>query len=67
MKIFVLCYKTGVSVGYKEIIGIYNSMEELEKGKMKDKEEYYACRLNGEYFIEVIEINKNINRVYNVW
>lgn len=67
MKIFALCYKTGVSGGYEEIIGIYNSMEELEKGKIKDNEEYYTCRLHGEYFVEEIEINKNINRVYNEW
>lgn len=67
MKVYALCYKVGVSGGYEEIIGIYNSIEELEKGKIKDKEEYYTCRLNGEYFVEEIEINKNINKVYNEW
>lgn len=67
MKIYALCYKVGVSGGYEEIIGIYNSMKELEKGKIKDKKEYYTCRLHGEYFIEEIEINKNINKVYNEW
>lgn len=59
MKIYALCYKVGVSGGYEEIIGIYNSMEELEKVKIKDKEECYTCRLNREYFIKEIEIKEN--------
>ena len=67
MKVYILCYEVGISNGYKEIIGIYNSMKELEKGKAKDKEEYYACRVSGKYLIKEIEINKNINIVYCEW
>lgn len=67
MKIYVLRYEVGVSSGYNELIGIYSSMEELEKGKEKDKEEYYACRISGNYLIKEIEIDKNINIVYCEW
>lgn len=67
MKVFVLQYEVGISSGYKELIGIYSSMEELEKGKAKDKEEHYACRLLEKYSIKEIEIDKNINIVYCEW
>jgi hypothetical protein len=67
MKVYILHYEVGVSSGYKELIGIYSSMEELEKGKAKDKEEYYACRVSGKYVIQEIEIDKNINTVYCEW
>ena len=67
MKVYVLIYKVGVSSGYHEFIGIYDSMEALEKGKEQDKEEYYACRISGDYEIKEVEVNKNINHVYVEW
>ena len=67
MKVYVLRYEVGISSGYHELIGIYSSIEELEKGKAKDKEKYYTCRISGNYLIEEIEINKNINKVYCEW
>lgn len=67
MKVYVLIYKIGVSSGYHELVGIYESMEALERGKEQDKEEYYCCRIGGDYEIKEIEINKNINFVYVEW
>ena len=67
MKVYALIYKVGVSSGYEELIGIYDSMEALEIGRKKDKEEYYMCRLGNDYVIKEIEVNKNLNIVYCEW
>lgn len=68
MTVYVLLYVVGVSSGYEELIGIYDSMEALEQGKKKDKKEYDICRLDdSNYQIKEIEINKNINTIYCEW
>lgn len=67
MKVYALHYTVGVSTGYKELVGIYSTVEELEKGREKDKKDYDVCRIFGDYIIEEIEINKNINKVYCEW
>ena len=51
MKVYALIYKVGVSSGYHEFIGIYESMEALEEGKEQDKKEYYACRFGGVFVV----------------
>ena len=67
MKVYVLIYKVGISSGYHELIGIYDSMEALERGREQDKKEYYCCRISGDYEIEEIDVNKNINDVFLEW
>ena len=68
MKLYVLTFSVGLSSGFSEMIGIYDSMEALEKGKEKDKnKDCFRKTMDGNYRIYEVEVNKNINVVYCDW
>lgn len=40
--LYALVFTIGLSNGYKELVGIYSSMEELEKGKENISKSFYV-------------------------
>ena len=63
--LYILYYSVGLCHGSREMVGIYTSQEELEKGKVKDQETY--TRVHGEYKVEKVEANTNVNIVVEEW
>ena len=65
MKVYVLIFTIGLSSGYKELIGIYDTTERAEE--IKEKHMKKNGHANHHYKIEAIEINKTINNVFMEW
>lgn len=65
MKVFALTLTIGISSGYKELIGIYDTPEKAEEQKEKHMKKNGHAKHH--YKIEEIEINKTINNVFIEW
>ena len=66
MKVYVLTYTTGCSVGYTEFIGMYSTKEKAEEAKTNEMKKVFKESAIG-YSIKEIEIDKTYNKVYQEW
>ena len=65
MKVNALIFTIGLSSGYKELIGIYDTTERAEE--IKEKHIKKNGHAKHHYKIKEIEINKTINNVFMEW
>lgn len=65
MKVYALIFSIGISSGYKELIGIFDSIGKAEDSKNKHMKKYSHAEHH--YKIKEIEINKIINDVFMEW
>ena len=68
MKVYVLTYTVGLSSGFSELVGIYSTKEKAEQAKKRDMSEItIRFRLEDNYSIDEIELDKAINYTYADW
>lgn len=65
MKVFALICSVGVSSGYKELIGLYTTVEKAEESKKKNIKE--TIRGEWHYSIKEVEVDKEICEIYDEW
>lgn len=65
MKVYALIFTIGISSGYEELIGIFDSIEKAEKFKSKHIKKY--AHAEHHYSIKEIELNKEINYTITEW
>lgn len=66
MTVYAVIYTVGLYSGYKELIGVYSTIEKAERMKQLDMK-YHAIRSEWGYSIIPIEIDKTVNEVYQEW
>ena len=65
MKVYALIFTIGLSSGYEELIGIYDTTEKVEK--IKEKHMKKNGHAKHHYKIKEIEINKEVNITIAEW
>lgn len=67
MEVYTLTYTVGLSSGFRELIGIYDSIESLEKGKERDMRDNNRMFNEQKYSMRHFKLNKNINEIFMEW
>ena len=65
MTVYAVTYTVGFYAGHKELIGIYSTKEKAEAKKQLDIKQH--CRIEWNYSIRPIEIDKTYNAIYQEW
>lgn len=65
MKIYALIFKIGISSGYEELIGMFDSTEKAEESKSKHMKKH--AHAEHHYSIKEIELNTEINYTITEW
>lgn len=66
MIVYAVTYSVGLYSGYKELVGVYSTIEKAESMKQLDME-HHSIRSEFKYSIKPIEIDKTVNEVYQEW
>ena len=66
MTVYAVIYTVGLYSGYKELIGVYRTIEKAESMKQLDMK-HHSIRSEFGYSIKPIEIDKTVNEVYQEW
>ena len=66
MTVYAVIYTVGLYSGYKELIGVYSTIEKAESMKQLDMK-HDGIRNERGYSIEPIEIDRTVNKVYQEW
>ena len=65
MTVYAVIYTVGFFTGHKELIGIYSSKDKAEIMKQVDIKR--SCRIEWNYSIKPIDIDKTVNKIYQEW
>lgn len=65
MKIYALIFEIGISSGYEELIGMFDSIEKAEEAKSRHMQRY--AHAEHHYSIKEIELNTEINYIITEW
>lgn len=66
MKVYAVIYTVGLYSGYKELVGIYSTIEKANSMAQLDMK-HHGMRTEFGYSISPIEIDKTVNEVYQEW
>ena len=65
MTVYALIFEIGISSGYEELIGMFDSTEKAEESKSKHMKKY--AHAEHHYSIKEVELNKEINYTITEW
>lgn len=66
--LYVLIYSTGCSTGYRECVGVYSTKRGAIIAKNRDiRSPLHPLRREDEYSIEEVELDVDINVMYDEW
>lgn len=65
MKVYALIFKIGISSGYEELIGMFDSKEKANESKNQHMKKYTHAEHH--YSIKEIELNTEINYTITEW
>ena len=65
VNVYILTFEIGISSGYKQLLGIYETKEKAEEVLEKHMRTNFSSRRN--YFVNALELNKEVNITISEW